>query len=129
MSKNTSSKTEHLGNYYVEMKNNIDRPKKSVHKLDNDGVLMYKIPYTEEFNYYPVSIALYALGNFEMYFNTKNSNYKEAFLKQANWLVNNIKIKPKGFGVWEHNFALPYYKFKTPWVHGMAQGIIVIRSI
>lgn len=125
MNKNTSSKTEHLGNYYVEMKNNLDRPKESVHKLDENEVLMYKIPYTEEFNHYPVSIALYALGNFEAYLDTKNQDNKENFLRQADWLVNNIKIKTKGFGVWEHNFVLPYYKFKIPWVHGMAQGLAI----
>lgn len=125
MSKNNSSKTEHLENYYVEMKNNIDRPNESVHRLDNNGVLMYKIPYTWEFNYYPVSIALYALGNFEVYLDTKNLDCKEKFLKQADWLVNNIKIKPKGFGIWEHNFILPYYDFKIPWIHGMAQGLAI----
>jgi len=125
MSKNTSLKAESLGNYYVEMKNNIDRPNESVHRLDGNGVLMYKIPYTQEFNYYPVSITLYALGNFEMYLDTKDSNYRKSFLKQADWLVNNIKIRQKGFGVWEHNFVLPYYKFKMPWVHGMAQGLAI----
>lgn len=125
MIKNASLKTEKLGNYYVEMKNNIDRPRQTVHRLDKNGVLLYKIPYTNEYHYYPVSIALYALGNFEMYLDTKKSSYKEVFLKQADWLVNNIKIKTKGFGVWEHNFVLPYYDFKTPWVHGMAQGLSV----
>jgi len=60
-----------------------------------------------------------------MYLDTKSTDYKEIFLKQADWLVKNIKTKPKGFGVWEHNFILPYYKFKTPWVHGMAQGLAI----
>jgi len=125
MSKNNSSKTEHLSAYYVEMKKNIDRPKESVHRLDDNGILMYKIPYTKEFNYYPVSIALFALGNFEMHLETKDTNYKDSFLKQADWLVNNVKIETKGFGVWEHNFTLPYYKFKIPWVHGMTQGLAI----
>ena len=117
--------SEKLGKYYIEMKQNVNRPKESVHKLDEHDILLYKIPYTDKYDYYPVSIALYALGNFEEYLDTNNSTYKEVFLKQADWLVKNIKIKAKGFGIWEHDFVLPYYKFKIPWTHGMAQGLAI----
>ncbi len=125
MSNSSVLNTKNLGKYYIEMKNQIDRPKQPVHKLDKNGVLLYKIPYTDEYHYYPVSITLYALGNFEMYIDTQNTDYKDLFLKQSDWLVDNITIKQEENGVWEHNFELPYYKFKIPWIHGMAQGLAI----
>ena len=117
-------KKEELGRYYIDMRKHAERQKNPIHKLDEKGILLFKIPYTSNFDYYPVSISLYALGNFEMYLQTEKSHYKNIFLNQVNWLVNNIKIKSRYLGIWEHNFILPYYdNFKTPWVHGMAQGL------
>ncbi len=116
---------ERLGKYHIEMKYNTNRPTISTYKLDKKGVLIYKIPYTNSFDYYPVSITLYALGNFEMHLDTNNDKYIDNFLKQVDWLVNNISIKDD-FGVWEHKFVIPYYNFnRVPWVHGMAQGLAI----
>jgi len=114
-----------LGYYYLDMKKTVKWVNSPMRKLDESGVLLYRVPYTDSYHNYPVNIAQYALGNFEMFLDTKDNKYEEAFLKQADWLVNNISDK-KEFGIWEHGFVLPYYNFnKVPWVHGMAQGLAI----
>lgn len=108
-----------LGKYCIELQWSII----SSHKLDKKGIILYKIPYTNGYNYYPVQIALYALGNHELYLDRNEEQCLDIFLKHTDWLVNNIVVK-EGFGVWEHLFTLPYYNFdRIPWVHGMAQGL------
>ena len=60
-----------------------------------------------------------------MFLETKKETYKDVFLKQMDWLVDNITRK-NNYGVWQHFFQLPYYEFdKIPWSHGMAQGLAV----
>ena len=98
-------------------------PSLNICKLDNNGVLMYKIPYTNQYDYYPVSIAQYSLVAFEIYIETKKEKYLRIFQRNVDWLYHNIKIKGD-VGIWEHNFTLPYgYNFKIPWIHGMAQSL------
>ncbi|HEC92573.1 MAG TPA: hypothetical protein ENI51_06255, partial [Candidatus Atribacteria bacterium] len=116
---------EELSKYYLSMKHTLKWPYTNTQKLDKNGVILYKVPYTQNFDYYPVNIALYALGNFEMFLDTKKESYRKKFLKQLDWLTSNITVK-EDFGVWEHRFVLPYYKFdRIPWVHGMAQGVAI----
>ena len=115
-----------LGKYYTERKKALQWPNTSIRQLDDNEIILYKIPYTSKYDYYPVEIAQYALGNYETFLDTRTDHYKDSFLKQAEWLTNNITIKPGGFAVWEHSFTLPYYDFnKIPWVHGMAQGLAI----
>jgi len=118
-------KTGKLGSYYIDMKKNANRLDSPIHRLDDEGVLLTKIPYTDNWDYYPVSIALFSLGNFEMYLETGEEKFRKAFLTQAKWLKDNIVIKGN-YGTWEHWYTLPYYRFnKIPWVHGMAQGLAI----
>ena len=116
--------SQKLGKYYLDRTRAFKLPKRSTRTIDKNGVLLNKIPYTQRWNYYPCDISLYALGNFEKFLDTDNPKYKKVFLKQADWLVSNIRIK-NGFGVWEHHYKLPFYNFKIPWVHGMAQGLSI----
>jgi len=111
-----------LGKYYMDLEDEFHRPDQHDHKLDKKGVIINKIPYTNEWDYFPVAIAGYGLANFQKYRKTGFNKYKKAFLQQASWLVDNITIKNNDLGVWEHYFSLPFYDFKIPWVHGMAQG-------
>jgi len=103
----------------------IERP---TIKLDKNGVIIYKIPYTNKYDYYPIFMARYSLGNLEMYIETSEKNYKEVFLKQTNWLINNLTVK-NDFAVWEHHYKLPFYDFKIPWVHGLGQGLGMIALL
>jgi len=111
--------------YFISEKGTLHWLKENTSKIDDEGLIMYKLPYTQRFVYYPVNMALYALGNFEMFLDTHDKKYLEIFLKHADWFVENISIKDD-FGVWEHDYVLPYYNFnRVPWAHGMAQGLII----
>jgi len=95
----------------------------STKKLDDKGVLKYKIPYTEKFDYYPIFIARYSLGNLELYLDNGEEKYKKKFFDQIEWLSKNLVMK-KNFAVWDHYYHVPFFKFdRTPWVHGLAQGL------
>ncbi|MEF8848306.1 MAG: D-glucuronyl C5-epimerase family protein [Candidatus Thermoplasmatota archaeon] len=114
-----------LGKYYIDMKVNLRKPKLETYKFDDDNILLYKIPYTENYDHYPVTIAQYGLGNYEKYLDTKDKKYYRRFLKQVEWLVDNINIE-NDLGVWEHYYTLPFYEFnRIPWVHGMGQSIAI----
>jgi len=99
-------------------------PKADIIIKDEKGIVLYKVPYTTKHDYYPVYVAEYALANYNKYLETKNEESKEEFISHINWLVDNI-VKKEKFGVWEHYYKLPYYDFKIPWIHGMAQGLAV----
>jgi len=96
--------------------------KRNTIKLNENGLLIYKIPYTDKWDYYPIFMARYSIGNLELFLDEGDEKYKEVFLKQTNWLYKNLTYKDD-FAIWEHNYTLPYYDFKTPWTHGLAQGL------
>ena len=101
---------------------------RSTIKLDKNGVLIYKIPYTDKYDYYPIFMARYSLGNLELFLDTKDEKYKKEFFTQTDWLLKNLVFK-NNFAVWEHNYKLPFYDFKTPWVHGLGQGLGMIALL
>jgi len=116
---------EKLGKYYVlhDKWRNTDRLLSTgLFRLDENGILLTRLPFSPDFKYHPVSMALCGLGKHADYLDNHDPRYLQAMLRQAEWLVNNITDKG-GFGVWEHYYVLPYYDFNIPWVHGMAQGL------
>ena len=112
-----------LGEMFKGSKNALRWVDEVTKSLDKNGILIYKIPYTNRFDYYPTFIARFALGNLEMYLETKEDVYRKNFFRQVNWLLKNLKEK-KDYCVWEHYYRVPYYSFnRVPWVHGLAQGL------
>jgi heparosan-N-sulfate-glucuronate 5-epimerase len=95
---------------------------RSTVKLDDDGVLAYKIPYTQHYDYYPIFMARYSLGNLELFLETGEQRYEQVFMTQVKWLFHNLTIK-KNYAFWEHRYTLPYYDFTLPWVHGLGQAL------
>ena len=85
-------------------------PERSTMALDKNGVLLYKIPYTDKFDYYPIFIARYSLNNLQEYLDTRNSKYQKIFFNQVDWLFKNLTIK-EDIAVWEHQYVLPFYDF------------------
>lgn len=76
--------------------------------------------------YNPIAIAQYALGHCNLYFNTKRKCHLDVFLKQADWLVENIKGNEFGIPVWLHNFDWEYKEIlRNPWYSGLAQGVAI----
>ena len=99
--------------------NYTDRP---TIELDEKGVLVYKIPYTKHYDYYPIFMARYGLGNLELFLETGEQRYRQVFMAQVKWLCDNI-TRGKTCAVWQHQYTLPFYEFTTPWVHGLGQAL------
>ncbi len=73
--------------------------------------------------YNPISISQYGLAHFNIYKKTKNQENLTKSIKQADWLVNNLKKNKKGVWVWMHNFDWEYReRLKSPWYSALAQG-------
>jgi len=110
-------------------KSSLSYIKKNTFKYDDKGVLLYKIPYTNKFDYYPIHMARFSLGNLEVFLEKKEKNYEKIFLDQVNWLFNNLSYKDD-FAIWEHNYTFPFYNFnRTPWAHGLGQGLGMIALL
>tara|TARA_B100001540_G_scaffold315509_1_gene342948 strand:- start:696 stop:1688 length:993 start_codon:yes stop_codon:yes gene_type:complete len=74
--------------------------------------------------YNPIAICQYGLGNYNLYLDTKNNNYKNKFLNISNWLVENLEKNDKGVYVWHHYFDFEYRDtLISPWYSGLAQGL------
>jgi len=86
-------------------------------KFDTDGVILSKIPYTQNYNYHVTAISSYAICNIED---------KKKFSPQIKWLINNINDN----GAYIHNFTLPFYEnFPKKWIGGLAQGLAISALI
>jgi len=92
--------------------------KNNLYRLDENGVLLTKIPYSLEYHPSLEYITIYALENVENYMDV---DCREKFLNQVNWLRNNIDEE----GKWEQKFRLPYYNFGKSWISGMGQGLAI----
>lgn len=92
------------------MKYYIDKLPFSIDKghpfdMDQDGVLMSKIPYTQEFNYHATAIASYVI--------------KTGDDANLEWLIENMDAD----GSIYHAFVFPFYPMELGWVGGLAQGL------
>ena len=92
-SNNSSKKLER---YYVDHREEL----KYQGPFDRKGIPL--VDYGKEIGhqYNPVTVSKYAIAAYERYLKTNIETDKLIFLKQANWLVDNLKITSKGFGVW-----------------------------
>ena len=93
-----------------------DISKGTPHKFDENGVIMSKIPYTQEYHYHTTTIASYILSNLDS---------KKVFYPQLKWLLENQDDD----GLYWHDFTLPFYDFEKPWVGGLAQGLAISALI
>lgn len=83
----------------------------SIHKggqytYDDTGVILSKIPYTDEYHYHATAIASAALIDVHVEENIQ-------------WLIDNMDSE----GVIHHRFTLPFYDMKEGWIGGLAQGL------
>ena len=87
--------------------------KKHPYKYDKNGVILSKIPYTQDYHHHATSIASCAI-----YYKGIDNKIADSQIK---WLINNISDD----GGYYHNFILPFYNFNIPWVGGLAQGLAI----
>ena len=96
--------------YYVDVLP-FSKEKGHPYKYDEAGVLLSKIPYTQEYHHHVTAIASYAIAN--------DSQSSDVGIK---WLVNNMDDD----GAYRHNFTFPfYYNFPKNWIGGLAQGLAI----
>lgn len=85
--------------------------------FDSDGIPLVDYKGNIGVQYYPITIAQYALDNWELFLQTGEQGYQETFLRQSEWLVSNQEM-----GAWSHRYEVPYLGLRNPWVSAMAQG-------
>ena len=81
-SKKTKEVTDLLGITFRGSKEALSYINRPTIKLDEHGVLMYKIPYTNHYDYYPIFMARYSLGHLEMFLETGDNNYKNTYFNR-----------------------------------------------
>ncbi|MDD4345923.1 MAG: D-glucuronyl C5-epimerase family protein [Desulfitobacteriaceae bacterium] len=75
-----------------------------------------------ELRYVPVTIAQYALGNYDQYLTTGQAESKEKLIRCADWFVENLVEHCNGVWGWEHTYDNQLYNLKKPWLSALAQG-------
>ena len=98
--------------------------------FDDIGIPLVNYSEPIGLQYNPLTIAQYALALYQKYYDESNEDFKDLFMIQANWLVNNINQK-NGYGVWEYYFDWETYGMKAPFCSAMAQGLgvsVLIRA-
>lgn len=94
-------------------------------RLDSEGIRV--VDYGDDIGvqYNPVTISFYALGLFERWLAEKRLEDKQAFIKQVDWLLANMRMDDRGFGVWLFEFNDKKYHLEPPWVSALGQGLAI----
>jgi heparosan-N-sulfate-glucuronate 5-epimerase len=121
--KESNQNSKVLGEYYLNMRPMVSLTESHFYGPFDENQIPLVFHHKGGWVYGPVTIAQYALGNFELFLDTGDRKYKEVFLRQANWLNDTLKTTLKGFGVWFHSCDHPDTRvLKAPWASAMAQG-------
>jgi hypothetical protein len=77
--------------------------------------------------YRPGYIAMYAIGNLNLYLREKDPAFLEKFLTQIDWLERNAVIRDDGAAIWPHTFNMRdgAVHHKAPWLSSNVQGLII----
>jgi len=116
---NGRSPTDELGEYYMLFSYKADYPgpfaRGGVPLLDYHGKVGKQ--------YNPIAIAQYGLAHYNRFKRTAQKPSLDIFLKQADWLVDNLEENRYGVKVWNHHFDWEYRELlKAPWYSALAQG-------
>lgn len=113
-----NSKPDRLGRYYLNFESKLYYPE----KMDPKGIPLWKTD-DEPYFHHPIVICQYALGIYEHLYqkNFNDSELKEKFLTQANWLKYNYQEIEFG-KIWNIYYDIPLYGIKKPWYSALAQG-------
>jgi hypothetical protein len=116
---NPETSFDKLGPYYMTFEEKALYPG----PFDDNGIPLLDYHGTIGKQYYSIAISQYALGNYNLFKKTANSDCFGKFVTNAQWLLDNLK--PTGYGtyLWSHLFDFEYFRtLKTPWHSGLAQG-------
>jgi hypothetical protein len=116
VNRNLSPSDETPGKYPVDISAKAGYPG-SFDKQDIPLVLL-----DGEFRYLPVTIAQYALGNYDQYLTTGQPEFKEKLIRCADWFVDNLTEHCSGIWGWQHTYDNQIYNLPKPWLSALAQG-------
>lgn len=75
--------------------------------------------------YQPTTIAQYGLAQWNIYLQKGDEQHRQAFLIQANWLVEHEVLLPGGAGCWPIPFPSPDHFAPQPWLSALTQGNVI----
>ncbi|MCX7922463.1 MAG: D-glucuronyl C5-epimerase family protein [Clostridia bacterium] len=109
-----------LDRYYIDFSRKLDYEA----YFDDKGVPILNYYGNIGKKYNPTAIAQYGLGALQLYMQTNNIKYKNILINQADWLIENFKIRNSDAGVWEYDYASETYNLDSKlWVSAIAQGL------
>ena len=91
--------------------------------FDDSGIPMVDYGGEIGYMYDPATISQHALANFELYLETCDNEYREKFLDQADWLLENLVLcEARDFYVLEYDFDYGQFDMEAPWISAVAQS-------
>jgi hypothetical protein len=91
--------------------------------FDDAGIPLIDYKGNIGLQYNPIAIAQYGLAHYNIFEKNNSQKSLSIFIKQADWLVNNLESNEKGLRVWMHHFDWEYREvLKNPWYSALAQG-------
>jgi len=93
--------------------------------FDEQGIVQADYGKDIGIQYNPVTIAQYALANYEKYMSTRENKYKTTFLTQVEYLRNNFDVIDEDMVGFPYHIPMPKYGLEPVWYSGMAQGQVI----
>ena len=110
-----------LGLYYLDF-NKVIGEDFSEYEFNEQGIPLVRFHRSLEYRHNPVTVCQYALTLYNKFIKTGDIQSKNKFFSQANWLLQNYESGPNNSAVWYYRLNAPFYKLRSPWISGMAQG-------
>jgi hypothetical protein len=116
---NLNARAAELGPYYMTFAEKADY--RGPH--DSDGIPLLDYHGHLGWQYNPIAIAQWGLGNYNLLLRGRNAERREKFLASADWLCGHLEQNSFGLPVWHHHFDWEYRTtLQAPWYSGLAQG-------
>ncbi|HWQ72192.1 MAG TPA: D-glucuronyl C5-epimerase family protein [Desulfitobacteriaceae bacterium] len=116
VNRNLSSSADTPGKYPVDISAKAGYPG----SFDEQNIPLVLLD--GELRYLPVTIAQYALGNYDQYLTTGQPEFKEKLIRCADWFVDNLTEHCSGIWGWQHTYDNQIYNLPKPWLSALAQG-------
>jgi heparosan-N-sulfate-glucuronate 5-epimerase len=116
---NADAGIQQLGEYYMLFAEKADY----CLAFDRDGIPVLNYRGHIGFQYNPIAIAQWGLGNYNLFSRTAAPDRKKKFLAASDWLSAHLQQNSYGRWVWNHQFNWEYrVPLKAPWYSALAQG-------
>jgi len=110
---------DRIGQYYMPFEHKARYPG----PFDDDGIPLLDYHGQVGRQYYSVAIAQYALASYNLFKRTRDALCFKRFIKNAEWLSENLMLTPSGTYLWANQFDFEYFQtLKAPWLSGLGQG-------